>query len=240
MELLEQIWASIAESTPKVLGAVLILLVGWLAARILSKAMFVLMVRTSLDDWASQRLGVKTGGRYGHRIERIVARLVFYAILIVVAVLVLNTLDLGDINRPLLNMLDDVVLALPRVLLALVVVLFAFVVGKLLGFSLTKGLQAVRLDERVSRFGGLVTKEGQLAETLGAIAFWFILAVGVVQGLAALELEILVGPLQGALDELAGVLPNLVAAVLLLVLGGLLIRFVGRLVTRLLNARRIR
>ena len=55
------------------------------------------------------------------------------------------------------------------------------------------------------------------------------------QGLAALDMDILVRPLQGALTELVGILPELGAGILILAAGVLAARFVGRLVSDVLT-----
>ena len=98
-------------------------------------------------------------------------------------------------------------LALPgpmpvKAVLAIIIVLFAFVLAKIVSFSLTKALQAAHLDERLSKLGGLVTREGRLSQTIGALAFWFIMVVGIIQSLAALEMQSLVQPLERALEGL--------------------------------------
>ncbi|MCA9565819.1 MAG: hypothetical protein KC561_20120, partial [Myxococcales bacterium] len=72
-------------------------------------------------------------------------------------------------------------------------------------------------------------------QSVGAVAFWFIIAIGVLQGLAALEMSSLVEPLQGALDEIGAHLPNLFGAMLLLIPGIILARIAGRVVSAVLT-----
>ncbi|MBN1944048.1 MAG: mechanosensitive ion channel [Bradymonadales bacterium] len=235
MGVTDHVLESIARTTPRVLLALLILVVGWIGARVLSKALFILLARTSLEEWSTRRLGVRTGGKYGHRVERIVARFVFYTLLLILVVVVLSVLDLESINRPLINLVDQVLLALPKVLLAVLIVLVAFILGKVASFGLTKGLQAIRFDERFGRFGGMADSEKlNLSRNVGDLVFWFILVIGVIQGLSALDMQIFVEPLQEALNRLGQLLPNLVGGALILLLGILLARMAGRLVTNLL------
>lgn len=229
MDFFDVLWDSIKLKTPKLLLAAAILVGGWIVARVVSRVVFSLLVRTNLDQWAQRRLGFDTRGKYGHRVERFVARVSFYAVLLVALVLAFDTLAIQTASEPFRNLVTGIGEAAPKLLLAIVIVALAFFLGKLVSFSVIKALEATNLDKRLGSVEGLDPKRVRLSTSVGALVFWSILVIGVIQGLDALEMNSLVEPLQGALNEFASILPDLIAAIVLVLLGLVIARFVGTL-----------
>ena len=227
-EFFDELWENITRGTPKLLLAAAILVGGWIVARVLSRLVFKVLVRTRIDDWAVRRLGIDTQGKYGHRVERFVGRVVFYALLIVALVLALDTLQVQTISQPFRNLVTGFGDAVPKVLLATIIVTLAYFIGKILSFSVVKALEATRLDKRFRRI-----EEGaegvSLPKGIGSLVFWSVLFIGIVQGLDALEMDSLVEPLQGALNEFVAILPDLIGATLVVGIGVIIARFVGTL-----------
>lgn len=232
---MDNFFTDIRDNAPQVLLALAVLVIGWILARILSKAFFMVLARSSLEDWASNKLGVKTGGRYGHRIERILARSLFFTLVVVLVILVLYILPFEAVDELVLDVVDELGGSLADIMLAVIIISIAFLIGKLLGLGLTRLLQTLRFDERMKRIGGLDIEDTNLSRAVGAMVFWFVLAIGVIQGLDALALESVVEPLQAALEELVAIIPNIVGAALILAVGIIVARFVGKVCANLLH-----
>ncbi|HEX6048500.1 MAG TPA: hypothetical protein VFZ21_04505, partial [Gemmatimonadaceae bacterium] len=117
---------------------------------------------------------------------------------------------------------------LPGVVAMVVAVLVAAMFGWVIRMLLLRMLRGVRFDERVEHLGfGMLAEfspDHSPARLVAAVVFWLILLIGLLVGLAAIE------PVQTAavLGTLLGYLPNVVVAILLLVIGALVARFVGR------------
>jgi len=235
MDFFDVLWDSIKLKTPKLLLAAAILVGGWVVARVVSRVVFSLLVRTNLDQWAQRRLGFDTRGKYGHRVERFVARISFYAVVLVALVLAFDTLAIQTASEPFRNLVTGIGEAAPKLLLAVVIVALAFFLGKLVSFSVIKALEATNLDNRLGRVEGLDPNRVRLSTSVGGLVFWSILVIGVIQGLDALEMNSLVEPLQGALNEFAAILPDLIAATVLVLLGLVIARFVGTLCADVLS-----
>ena len=106
--------AMLAAFLPNLLAAILVLVVGWLVAFLLSKAVEALLRRTSLDD---RLAGMLQGGQPNRLpIERWIALGVFWLIMLFVIVIFLQTLNLGDVSDPLNSLLGQVVAFLPFII----------------------------------------------------------------------------------------------------------------------------
>jgi mechanosensitive ion channel-like protein len=118
---------------------------------------------------------------------------------------------------------------LPGALVFLVLLLGAFVVAVILRYVLQRGLSSLDFDRRAELLGVSLaawTPSGSVTMLIASLAYWLVLAVGLLLGLTALDAAL---PSQFAVSVLQYV-PHLVAALLILVVGGIFARFLARAV----------
>jgi hypothetical protein len=115
---------------PQVLGAGVILLVGWLVARIVQRIVASLLASAGTDA-ASEKWGLAQSlGKL--KLSGLIALVVYYLMLLPVVISALNALELEAITAPASNMLAKITNMLPSIFGALLVMGIAFVVGRLL------------------------------------------------------------------------------------------------------------
>lgn len=115
--------------------------------------------------------------------------------------------------------------AIPGLLKALLLLVAFWVIARLAGALVAKVLDRTRIDDKAAQEWGLDgvlnTPGGQkrsIARVVGGTVKWVILLFGFVAFFNALNLDMVAGPLQGVLDRIVGVVPNLLkASVILLV-----------------------
>lgn len=107
----------------------------------------------------------------------------------------------------------------PRILWAVVILVAAFFVGKIVQWAIQKGVQKAGFDS-------LGPKGESLGGALGSAAFWVILLIGVIQALTRLELTQVAEPLNNMVDQIMFYLPKVFAAVVLFVVFALVARIV--------------
>lgn len=107
----------------------------------------------------------------------------------------------------------------PRVLWALVILIAAYVIGKLVQWAIRNGVKRTGLDD-------LGPKGDSLGKSLGAAAFWVILLIGVIQALTRLELTQIAEPLNNMIDQIMFYIPKIFAAVVLFIVFALVARIV--------------
>ncbi|GAB2500494.1 mechanosensitive ion channel [Alkalibacterium psychrotolerans] len=140
--------------------------------------------------------------------------------------------NVGDSFQRGLNTFIDF---LPRLLMGLVLILVAWVVAVLVKKAITKGLEAAGLATRLKDWGAANNKEqGQsMIDALGKVGFflvWVFFLPGIFE---VFNLTAIGTPIQNMLDNALAFLPNIISAIVILVLGFYAAKFVKNLVYNL-------
>jgi Conserved TM helix len=217
---------------PRLLGAVLILLVGWLIAAVAAAIVRGVLNRTNIDN----RIAASVTGRNAPKVESFVASLVFWAILLLTIVAVLDTLELRVASQPLNSFLNQIGDFLPKLVGAGILLAIAWAVATVVKLITVRGLDALRIDERLNSPSDNTTNLNQLSlsETIGNALYWFIFLMFLVPILDTLRLQQALVPIQSLITQIISVLPNILAAVLIAVAGWFIANIVRRIVTNLL------
>jgi hypothetical protein len=239
-------WASdeALQGGAKVAGAVGILLLGWILAKVFASFAFHLLGRTRFDNWVADRLGITAllKGRNpedGSVVERFVAGLVFWIVMLIAVVAALDVSGLEQAAAPLRGLVETVVQALPRVGKAAIILLLAWVLARALQAGVTGLLDRLGVDRRFASTAKDGPADGStrpVAKTAGAVAFWAIVFFGIAGAFDALEIEALAQPLRNAVDHLVSFLPRLAVAALLVAAGWMGGRVARMLVRNMLQA----
>ncbi|MBD0387418.1 MAG: mechanosensitive ion channel [Nostoc sp. C3-bin3] len=220
--------------TPRLLGAVAILLVGWLIAAIAAAVTRGILNRTNIDNRIAAGI---TGRQDVPQVEKFISSIVFWSILLLTAVAVLQTLDLEIASRPLNNFLNQLIGFLPKLVGAGIILLTAWFLATIVKIITIRSLQAFNLDERLNpepadsppRLNQL-----SLSETIGNALYWFIFLLFLAPVLDTLELRQALQPVQALITEILLILPNILAAIFIAVVGWFIANVVRRIVTNLL------
>lgn len=156
-------WSLVATFVPRLLGFLLILLVGWVIARLLAKAAELVLTRTGFPRLI-ERAGL--GGvlaRSSVDVAGLIVKLVYYFVLLIALQLAFG---MFGANNAVSMLLADIVAYLPRIVVAIILVVVAAAVARI-----------VR-DVVVAALGGR-----QFAPVLGNVAYGFLLALGVIAAL---------------------------------------------------------
>jgi hypothetical protein len=125
---LESMWAYIVAYLPQVLGAILILIVGWIVAKLLEQGTEVLLEKTRFD-MAVDRGGIRAAlARTGSKLDPSswVARLVFWIVFLVTILMASNALGLTAVA----NMFERLVAYIPNVIVAVLIIVVGMVIGE--------------------------------------------------------------------------------------------------------------
>lgn len=235
-DLLNQITETVAIYVPNLLGALLVLIVGWLVALIVAAIVRGVIKRTSLKNkmaaWIAGEEKAETVP-----VERYISKGVFYLIMLFVLVAFFQALKLTLITEPLNNLLNEVFRFAPQLFGALVLLLIAWLIATALKLIITRVLKAAKFDERVgSKIAAEEEEKFSLTETLATVAYWLVFLLFLPPVLSALAIQGPLEPLQGMLSKILEFLPNIFTAALILVVGWFLATIVQRIVTSLLAA----
>ena len=196
---IEDAWGNVAEFVPKLLAFGVILLVGWFVAKALGKALDAVLERVGFDD-AVERGGVRKAlAKSDYDASDIVSKVVYYALMLLVLQAAFGVFGQNSISE----MINSVIAYLPKVFVAIVIVVVASAVA------------AAVKDIVQNSLSGLSYGRG-----LGVFASTLILVIGV---FAALDM----------LDIAPAIVTGLFYAMLAIVVGSTVIAVGGAGVTEL-------
>jgi len=142
----------------------------------------------------------------------------------------MNTIEMS--LEPLRGFLLSVGDFLPRLLLALVVLLVGWIVAKAVRFAIARGLRAVNFNVLTQRAGmdGFLRDGGIQTDTAGILAllfYWLVILASLIIGFNLLGLTYITD----LLGRVVLFLPKVMVALLILAFGAYFARFVGNAVT---------
>jgi hypothetical protein len=234
-QFLQQLSGSVGGTTGNLIVALVILVGGWLVSLIVAAIARGLFNRTGMNQRLSGWLGDDTTPV---DVGRWVGRVVFWIIFLLVLVAFFDRLQLTAVTQPLNALLNQVFAFTPQVLGAAILLLIAWIIATVVRFALNRLFEATKLDERLTSQAGLEEAREQvsLSETLTNVIYWFIFLLFLPAILGALNMQGLLEPVQGMIDEVLAILPNILGAGLILLIGWFIARIVRQVVTGLLAA----
>jgi hypothetical protein len=211
---------------PGILGALGILVLGWIvavAARAgARKLLGMLKVNKRIEESTHQHMDVESGIALG----------VFWLIILVTLVGVFNALDLSTVSNPFAEMITQILGYLPRLVAGTVLVLIVWLIATVLRLIASRLLSATTLDEKLAAEAGMEP----VSKNAGDVLFWLVILLFLPAILAAFELRGLLEPVQAMLNKVLDLVPNIFAAAVIGFVGWLVAKVLRGLVTNLLVA----
>ena len=143
--------AGIFEFLPRLFAAILILVLGWLLARIASQIVTSVLAAMGVDRLAT-RLGFATA-LGTQRLSGILGTIVYILILLPVITAALDALQLAALTLPLTNMINQILAAIPNIVAAVILVTLAYFVGRVLADLVTSILTGLGVNTWPARLG---------------------------------------------------------------------------------------
>jgi hypothetical protein len=231
----------------RVVIAIVLFIIGWIVAKTISYGVFTLLNKTTLDNVIARKLGItmllpdRDGdgerGEEGGAVERVTAKLVYWILMLLVIVGVLQFAGLSQVAGPLERLVDTVVQALPRIGKAAIILGVAYIAGRILKMVVSNGLDSFGVDRRFAELAETEEDARQpFSVTAGNIVFWLLIVFGLAGAFEALDIKPIADPLHNALDRVVGLLPRLAIASLLVFVGWIVARVLRTVVRNLLQS----
>lgn len=189
----EQMMAKVLGFLPNLFAAGLILLLGWLVARIVQRMATNLLKATGIDGLydkvgLSSVLGTQA-------LSEVLGLFVYFLILIPVVIQSLDALHLAAISDPATQMLRMIFQAVPSIISAGLLLLIAYMVARFLSGLTRKLLHGVGFDHVLEQIGvGKITEDAQRtpSEIAGYLVLVGIMLFAVIEAVGLLGLSALV------------------------------------------------
>ncbi len=198
----------IAVTLPNVLGALIILLIGWLIAKGVKSLIVRLLHRTNLDEKLFSKIS------NGKDTNKMIGSLFYYLIMVIVFLIVLETLGISSVLTPLEAMVGEFLLFLPHLIAALIIGFVGYVLAKLVSSLISFG-------------GGFVSKwvdktgfkdTDKIVKVIQTVVFLVIFIPLLIQAINSLQLESISDPLNMILSQFIEIIGSVIIAAVILII----------------------
>ncbi len=191
---------------PTLLVALIILLVGWLIAKGIKTLIEHIINKTS----AAKKLETDSGLQLGS----FIAKIVYYIIMVMVLLMVLEKLGITKALTPIQNMLDKFMQFLPNIIAAGLVGFIGYFLAKFVSHLVA--IFGKFLDKIVDKTGFKDTDK--IINVLRQIVFIIIFIPILIQALDILKMESITNPANEILSNFMGILGQIVIAAIIIVI----------------------
>lgn len=211
--------------------ALVLLLVAWILAAVLRRAVRVALEAAAVDE----RLDRGAEGPPG-RISHAVPEVVYWIVLLLFLPPILKALDLEGVLFPIETIVNQVITFLPNVLGAIIIFLVGWFIARIAKAVVTNLLTAVGLDSAAERLGlRRILGSRPPSALLGGIVYLLVLFPVILTGLDRLSLDVITRPASDMLGRVFGALPLVLVAVALLLTAYVVGRVISNLARDLLR-----
>lgn len=198
---------------PNIIGAAIILAIGFYLAKLIKELLAAFLKRIKLDSY-QEKFGIKKTVGSTMNISDMLANIVYVLILIPIIIAALNTLNISVISQPAVAMLNDIFQMIPRLIAGIIIMVIGVFLAKLVADFVYSLLEGSGLSEKVADvMQDTAAYKLNLAKIISEIVRYVILAVFLVQAFNVIQLQIL----DTAGNSILAYIPRVLAASLILV-----------------------
>lgn len=229
---------------PTLLGAIALLVVAWVLAVLVRKA-----AQKGLKAAGFGRLltkwGLTNSDEQANSTIDSIGKVLYYLVWLIFLPGILGMLGLNAISTPITNMLNSVLTFLPKLFAAAVILAIGIFVGRFVKNLVYNLLITVNIDKWISKMtsSDAATQEAApsqnqkmtIAKVLANVVYIIILVPVITVALETLQIRSIAEPIIMVLNQVLAAIPNIIVAVILIGVGVILAKFVGDLITGLLQ-----
>lgn len=255
MNEISNLWNSFSSMIPSILGGILLILVAWLVATLVKKAITKGLSAANVDgklvNWGAAR-----SEDQGASMIEMLGQVFYYLVWVLFLPGIFQTFGLNSVAQPISNMIDTALAYLPNILAAIVLVIVAVIAAKFVRNLVYNLALTLNVDRWVSKLTGqtdnsasgrqvksgaadVATKyednKDSIAKVLANIVYVLVLIPILIVALEVLGIRSISEPIINVLNTIMAAIPNILVAVILLAVGIAIAKFVGDLVTSLLR-----
>ena len=217
----EQLAALVGSGLANLIAALVILIVGYIVARLIERAVEAVLGRINLDNRLADAMGSTPDEAVS--VEQAAGSLIFYVIMLFVLLGFFQRLNLTIVTDPLNRLLSQIAAFVPNLIAAAIILFVGYVLARIfrgLTTNIATGLGGDRLAERV----GLKTVS--LSGLVGTIVYALILIPALIAALNALAIAAISDPATAMLRTFLDAIPAIFGAAILVAIT----YFVGRII----------
>ena len=177
---------------PNIVASVVLLIIGLLVAKTI-KDLLIQFFKTLKIDSYIEKLGVKANEKV--TLSELLANVIYVLILIPIIIAALDALKIEAISKPAIEMLNTIIIFIPRVIVALAILFVGKYIADLVAGLLEKLLVSIGTDNvanNVLKASATETsKDFSLSKVIASVVKYVMVIFFLVEGVNILKLEVL-------------------------------------------------
>lgn len=211
-----------------VIKTVVLLLLAFITAAIVKSLVVKLFTKTKLNALFKQ-----TDNANGKSVE-FIGKLVHLLVFLLFVPGIFESLGMSEVSSPILNLLNTLWGYLPNILAAILVLWVGFFIARLVSELLVPVFDRLKVDMLQEKAGIQVSDTGRLSNTLAYIVYVLILIPVIIASLQVLNIEAVSAPAIQMLNTIFNFIPNILAALVIIIIGCMVAKFSGNIVESLI------
>lgn len=232
MRYLDNLWNSLFSTLPNIISAILLLVLALVVAAIAKRIVVKLLEKVRADKYID-KLGI-TDEATGSSLV-FIGKLVFLIIFLLFLPAVLDKLGMQSVSAPIVSLINQFINYIPNIIAAIVILAVGMFIAKLVRQLLTPLLKKLNVDKVQEKAGISSTENTAISSVIAYIVYVLILIPVFIAALQALNISAISVPAIAMLDTIVSFLPNIFAAIAIVLIGTFIARIVGNLLAEILS-----
>lgn len=215
--------------------ALIILLVGWVIAKLIGNLVESSLRKTNLDEkFFTKFMTIEKPIDS----NKIIGKVIYILLLVITVMLFFNQLNLSVLANPISDLITTFFSFIPAVIKAAIILLFAWIIASVVQWLIVKGTEKIKIQDLLSKLKLANTPEDvhKFMNTLGKVAFYLILLIFIPGVLDALNIAGVAEPFSAIVATILAFIPKLIAAALIFVIGFFIAKIIKNIIVNLLDA----
>lgn len=205
-QLLNTVWGYV----PSIFAAIIVLIAGSIIAKLVRELLIPVFIRLKVDQ-LQEKMGITVDNNA--RLSVTLAYIVYVFIMIPVVIVALQALNITAVTNPAVSMLSVVFTFIPQIVVAIILIWIGALIGKFAGQIVSRLIASSGADAKVKELVGEKAQNFVFSKTVGLIVTIVLDIFFIVEGVDILKLSVL----SGIGERLISYLPNVLAAVLIII-----------------------
>lgn len=214
-----------------IIKSILLLVLAFIAAKIVKSLVIKLFTRTKLNALLGKS---DTAKESREKTIEFIGKLMYLLVFLLFVPGIFESLGMQEVSSPILNLMNIMWDYLPNILAAVAVLCVGFFIAKLVRELLIPVFHKLKINRLQEKAGMEVADSAKLSNTLAYIVYALILIPVIITALRVLDIQAISEPAIRMLDILFGFIPNILAALVIIVVGCMVAKFAGNIVESLI------
>lgn len=216
---------------PNVVFAILLLVVAFVAAKIVKSLVLKLLKAVKAESFLN-KLGVKDTATNSS--VEFVAKLAYFVTFLLFLPGVLDKLGMQSVSSPITGMVNDFLAFIPKLVAAGIIIAVGMFIANIVKELLVPVLKAIKVDALQEKAGIEASENAAFSNIIANVIYGVILLVVITSALDQLGIAAISEPASAIVSSIFAMIPNVLGAIVIIAIGVIIAKLVAKLLENLL------